>query len=106
MGQIKITYEIVTPESAAEGDVAERGWADGYCREYSGSEHTADEVIALLGNVEPSSSAFHTGVWYTDADGDTDYLTGAERRQSYHLVRGTWSAKDEQRIYDAVTGRS
>lgn len=101
MPVIRITYEIVTPESAADGDVSERGWVD-----EDGTAYTTDEAIQFLAHdhsVEPSSTQFHPGVWYSDLDAETDWHTGAERRQSYHLKGFTES--QQRRIYRAVTHR-
>jgi hypothetical protein len=95
-GYIAVTYEIVTPESAEEGDAAERGWED-----EQGAEYTLSEAIEKLRGLEPSSTAFHPGVWYSDCDGDTDYRTGEVKYLSYHLV--DFSVEDQRAIFDAVT---
>jgi hypothetical protein len=97
-GKVRITYEVVTPESAEEGDAAERGWID-----EDGTDYTVEDAIQLLQGKEPSSSHFHPGVWYSDIDGDVDLRTGAETRQSYHL---DGFSEDEQRaIFDGVRRR-
>lgn len=54
---IRTTYEVVTEESAAEGEAEERGWID-----EDGTEFTVTEAIEKLEGCEPSSSAFHPGV--------------------------------------------
>ena len=104
MGLIRTTFELITPESATEGDVAEHGWID-----EKGTEYTVHEAISFLRGREPSSSRFHHGVWYTDADPDINYRTGDEVRQSYHLVttgkRGRFTLAQERAIYEAVTRR-
>lgn len=99
MGIIRTTYEIITPESAEEGDAAERGWSD-----EEGTECTVEEAIHFfaLKSVEPSSSEFHTGIWFMDAEGDTNFQTGAETRESYHL--DGFTVEEEREIYDAITG--
>jgi len=94
---IRITYEIVTPESAEDGEAAEQGWED-----EDGSEYTFREAVKLLEGKEPSSSWFHRGIWYTDHDSDIDYATGAETRQSYHV---TASDSFQRRLYAVVTKR-
>lgn len=81
MGLIRTTFEVVTPESAEEGDAAERGWVD-----ETGERHTVAGAIRELEGCEASSSAFHPGIWYTEAEGTTDYETGAVTTRSYHLV--------------------
>ena len=99
MGRIRTTYEIVTEESALDGDVSERGF-----RDEAGTEYTVGEAITLLRGCEPSSSQFHSGIWYT-RHGEQDYASGDQENLSYHLVRGEWSADEEHAIYFGVTGK-
>jgi hypothetical protein len=100
--RIGVTYDIVTPESAEDGDVAERGWInegipiDGV--------REAIRMLKYDGPFEPSSSAFHKGVWYTESEGDTDYHTGAVETKSYHLYGFTEA--EERVIFNALTKRS
>ena len=113
--RIRITYDIVTPESAAEGDFAESGWIDQDGIEITPDADDIDEygseldaVVHLtcrqVGScVEPSSSQFHAGVWYTDADPDRNYRDGSETRQSYHLDEFT--ENEEREIYHRLTRR-
>jgi hypothetical protein len=65
------------------------------------AEHIRD---TSSGNVEPSSSAFHSNIWYTDTDPNVNYQTGEETRRSYHLRN--FSEADERRIHDELTGRT
>lgn len=104
---VRVTYEVVTPESAEYGDVAERGWVDddgtdwGYDPE---DERTlAEQVARYIGSpVEPSCYPHWVpGTWYTDADGSINYTTGAERRQSYHL--GGMTRDEQQDVYRLLT---
>lgn len=104
-----ITFDLITEESAAEGDTADGG--------YSGSESCAvdefddegvtaiDKAVRFLTrecSVEAGSSHFHSDLYYSDADGDTDWRTGDETRKSYHPVNFT---VDEQRvIFERVRG--
>lgn len=77
-----VTYEIITPESAEEGDVDERGY------EHKGL--TADSVTDMVrtlrndGATEASSSHWHKGLWYT-AYGDQDYRDGSTTNRSFHI---------------------
>ncbi|HEY6565142.1 MAG TPA: hypothetical protein VIY86_11630 [Pirellulaceae bacterium] len=114
MRRIKISYEIVTPESAAEGCAAESGWKDENGIEidpadYADDDATELEAVARLAvgwisrAVEPSSTVFHRGIWYTDADGAINFRTGAEERNSYHL--DGFSEVEELRIFQLITGR-
>jgi len=97
MGLIRTTYEIITEESAAEGDVSERGY-----RDEEGTEYTVDEAISLLRGCESSASGFHVGLWYTQY-GDMDMYTGEYENISYHLSRGGWTEEEERAIYEGVT---
>lgn len=99
--RIRITFETVTPESAEEGDFAETGWVDeeGVVME----DNVVDDAVEFLrsaGCLEPSSSPFQPGAWYTQADADVNYTTGEHYRESFHLVNFT--AEQEQAIYAAL----
>jgi len=76
------TYEIITPESAEEGDVAERG----YESKGNTAESVEDMVRTLLneGATEASSSHWHRGIWYT-AYGEQNYRTGDHENRSFHI---------------------
>lgn len=112
MRKIRISYETVTPESAAEGDIADSGWIeeegitidpDEYDIEEHGGKSAAvvAMVIETIGRyVEPSASCFFPGVWYTDVDSNIDYRTGAENRRSYHL--SGFSEDEEKLIFQAI----
>jgi len=103
----RVSYEIVTPESAEDGDVAERGWIDeeGHCTDpddYDREEgHTAvDLAVEFLrsetgaGGMEPSSGALSEFDWFTSY-GYIDYSTGAEESRSYHPYGFTPDELDE-----------
>jgi hypothetical protein len=113
---IKISYDVVTPESAEIGDFADSGWEDeeGVCIdpdefdvEEHGSELTAVVNLAVkaIGNgVEASTypTCCPGRTWYTKIDADKDYSDGSEKRLSYHL-KG-FSEKEELAIYAELTG--
>ncbi len=93
-GIIKTTYDIVTPESAEDGDTAENGWID-----EDGAPHSVQSAIALLVGCEPSSSHFYSAAWYTRHAYSEDLRTGAVESRSYHLsgfsdleLRAIWTA--------------
>lgn len=92
MRRIKFTYDVVTPESAEQGDFAETGWVDedGIAIEPDADEDAVslacDAITRQCGCVEPSSyPSWHAGVWYTSSDGEQDYRTGEHTRYSAHL---------------------
>jgi hypothetical protein len=115
--RIKITFDIVTPESAEQGDTAENGWIDEEGIEIAPDEYEIDEaegderaaVVRLavkeIGrSVEPSNwPRWHSGTWYTETEGDTDYSTGAVERRSFHLEG--FSDDEERAIYAELCGR-
>jgi hypothetical protein len=115
--RIRISYDIVTPESAKIGDFAENGWEeeegicidpDQYDVEECGSELAA--VVALAANtigndVEasdyPACCPGHT--WYAEIDGTPDYSDGSVKRLSYHL--DGFSEEEEMAIYAELCGK-
>lgn len=72
------TFEIVTPESAEQGDVADSGFID------ENAEATFRDMVKLLRGTEPSNSPADASCWYTAYNFDHDYRTGAEESRSYH----------------------
>lgn len=103
MGIIRTTYEIITEESAKEGEIAERGFLED--KELGvKSIYTVEEAVELLRGCEPSSTQFHSGVWYTQY-GEMDSLTGEVENLSYHLVRDEWTEEEERFIYEQVCGK-
>lgn len=86
MARFIVTYYIVTPESAEDGDIAEAGYVcPGGWR--FGVDEDGDvtmslrEAVRLVGCVEDS------GAWFTESDGREDYRTGAVERRSLHPPR-------------------
>ncbi len=107
--RIVITFDITTPESAAEGCNEDSGWEDeaGIPCLDDNSEVPVSAVEFAAGfikNVRPeaSSSCFHPGIWYMGQP-DQDFRTGAEKTLSYHLK--DFSEADQLAIYKLVTGK-
>ena len=82
--RIRISYEIVTEESAEEGDVAECGWDDEEGQVFDSPDDAAEWLMDSGGYFEPSrypiTNSFQE-FWLTDAS-EIDY---DERRYSYHF---------------------
>jgi len=97
MGRIRTTFEVITEESASEGDVAERGWVDEEGEEVRGV-HEAVRWLKDKGPLEPSSSEFYPGVWYSGPSERDEY--GDYYQEAYHLVGFTTA--QQQRIFDAL----
>ncbi len=117
MRRIRISYQVVTEDSAENGDYADSGWEneEGVCIEpddYDVDEHGSESAAAVALAVKtigngceasdyPRCCPGHT--WYTECDGDTDYSDGSVTTQSFHL--DGFSAQEEWAIYSKITGR-
>jgi hypothetical protein len=77
--RFSVTYDIITPESAAQGDTAE----DGFIAENVGLREAIEDVGGVCyehnGNYE----------WFTNHEYDTNYRTGALERRALHPPDGT-----------------
>lgn len=85
---ISETYEIVTPESAECGDIADSG----FC--YQAEPYTFRELVEYIrfnGFYNPSDS--HGIPRWLSNEGDTDYCTGEREIRSIHPGRDTISQK-------------
>ena len=91
MSKFRITYEIVTPESAVHGDFAEIGFvapggsqlsleSDGVLEAARNNELAFDlrSAVNLIGCVE------NAGSWFVEADGRNNYCDGSNTRYSLH----------------------
>lgn len=79
------TFEIITPESAEQGDAEERGY------KYEDREFTFRELVDLMEEHPQCSSGggnFTPGPndWFSSY-GDTDFRTGAVESTSVHFSR-------------------
>lgn len=100
MKSIKIYYQIVTPESASNGDFDELGEHDTI-----EVENVVDALLAVrdYGYVEPSSSDFHSSIWYTTIDSVENYKTGAQTNYTIHL-KG-FSEFEQRAFYNQILKR-
>jgi soluble cytochrome b562 len=77
------TYQIITPESAKEGDFSETGFE--YEDQGFDSLYEMADEIRNEGYVEPSDSGEpNKSTWYTTVDPVRDYSTGEETYYSFH----------------------
>lgn len=93
---IRISYDLVTPESAEQGDVAERGFLSDNDTRYSIAERdeapvypmfgpaSAAEFLLQRGAVEPSSSTFDRHASYS-TEGSLSLANGEVESRHYHL---------------------
>lgn len=124
--RITTTYDIVTPESAKEGDVAESGFEDEIGHDCRPDDYDIDDgnptpvhvAVAFLDD-KCLDSGGGPGSYY-EADGTTDYKTGENTRRAYHLEgftdreaaavadaigqrldlwRGEWGQPDDNGVY-------
>lgn len=115
---IATSYSTVTPESAEEGDFADRGWVDeegdaievdvldiGDQGEAGSQAPVTDAIVKRAvrwlrdhGAYETSSSSYHSGVWYSSPSEVSDYSTGEERSEDFFLRNFT--EEEERRIFD------
>lgn len=86
--QFRVTYEIVTEESAIHGDFAENGFA--HPHEMSLRE-ALDVAGCGRGGYEDS------GDWFTTIDLQINYATGEEARYSIHPMDVTPSSYERIR---------
>jgi hypothetical protein len=127
--EIQMTYDIVTPESAANGDFEDHGFAEPRGRLYSTADKHFDNLVCYIGYeealkqmtpeperfsdldeavnflsnyepLEPSSSHFHEGVWYTQVESE-DFRTGKSMTFSFHIKA---SQEIQHRIWLALVG--
>lgn len=85
----RVTYDIVTPESACHGDTAENGFIG----------PSGDRIPALIGKPTPgvemtlrealalASPDSDCGRWITESDGRLDHATGATETRAIHPPR-------------------
>lgn len=97
MIKINKTYQVVTEESASNGDFAEGGF-EYEDRVFDTIEDAVKEILTE-GFIEPSASQFHDGIWYTSADPVVEYSDGSETTYSFHV---TASPAIQRAIFDAL----
>lgn len=92
---MRITYEIITPESAEHGDAAERGFIEPrFHIKIPVEEYMADKAAWPDSDLEwsltdaerflGSKGMEDSGRWFTSCSPDRDYQTGAETYYSLH----------------------
>jgi hypothetical protein len=117
--KIMVTYSIVTPESAAEGDHADHGYIDVPTGEYRSmntqrsramkargeSVKTVEEAAEFIlehGNPmdwipEPSSSSYHHGIWYS-----VHYRDDGDESEERSFHPEGFSLSEERKLYDLL----
>ena len=89
MGRFRVTYEIVTPESAEVGDAESRGFVlPGGWR----TEDPSEGLMSLREALRLADPTEDSGGWFSEVDGRTDYRTGAVETRSIHPPRNVTAA--------------
>lgn len=102
---MRVTYEIVTPESAEQGDCAEHGFV--LPGRFFHLKVPVDEALAMpdsdlewdLRDAEQwlgRNGMEDVGRWFVSCDGDIDFATGAETRYALHPSDNTTGASYER----------
>jgi len=113
--RFRVTYDIVTPESAEAGDYAESGFAHPGGWKFPATdpgphEITLREAIGVCGYYPPAatpgSGGFeNSGSWWTTIDANQNYRTGEATSYSIHPPRNITRAS-YRRITRYLTGRT
>ena len=103
---IGVTYEVITPESAENGDFEETGWEDEHVS-MEPDEWDVEEGITAVDKaveyIQDRGPVQNSGNWYStvDASGTRDYYEkGKEVYYSFHL--NNFSAEEEAEIADRL----
>lgn len=84
MTSFRVTYDVVTPESAEQGDTADSGYySRGGWKHDDPSDWTLHEVVSQFGR----NSLEDSGSWFSTTDADVDYRTGEDTSYSVHPPR-------------------
>lgn len=86
MSGFSITYEVITPESAEDGDIADSG----FLVEDVTFREAMDELRWYRGayvEADSYATAPHRARWFTFYNADEDYSTGAVTNYSLHLPK-------------------
>ncbi len=87
MPRFTVTYEIVTPESAENGDYAELGFVlSGGWKEPLDRTKTAPEdcAMSLREAMQLAYPQENSGRWWQESEGREDYRTGARETRAIH----------------------
>lgn len=102
--KIDVTYETITPESAAGGEAEDAGFRE------TGRDYGFRELYRIVADCEPSQSFLDDAdagshVWFTEIDSEPDYRTGAETRLSYHFADSPRAVKHWRKLVRLVLAR-
>ena len=102
--RIRVSYEIITEESAENGDTAENGWIDEEGIDFTPDPDFADETA--VGNaveyLQGEGAVSDGGSDWLNAYGDMDMHDGSVTNKAYHFVEGDWTVEEENAVHQAV----
>ena len=88
MRYFHVTYEIVTPESAEDGDAAERGYAKPHGWRFPLETMSDDDVKACAMTLREARDLaypiFDSGSWFDSEPSTLSYQTGEDISYSVH----------------------
>jgi len=83
MIKITTTYQIVSPESAEQGDFHEQGWHNEDGEVFNSPSEAAEYLLENFAHHPSESPSELCKSWSTD--GDKDYQSGNETYYTYHI---------------------
>lgn len=92
MPKFRVTYEIVTPESAEYGDNAESGFVLPGEWKVDVETAVADTQMTLREAMNLAWPSEDCGRWFAESTGREDYRTGAVETRSIHPPRNISAA--------------
>lgn len=89
MVKFHVTYDIVTPESAENGDTAENGFVDhnGWRYDVRDTNQPNQFDMRLRAAMQLCSPQEDSGRWFSEVDGRDDYRTGGNEIRALHPPR-------------------
>lgn len=97
----RVTYDVVTEESARDGDTADSGfYSRGGWKHDDPSDWTLREVVSEFGR----GTFENSGSWFSSCDSREDYQTGDSTSFAVHPPR-TITPASYQRIRRILTGK-
>ena len=100
--RIRVTYEIITPESAENGDVAESGWLDEEGRDFTPDFEDETAVGNAISFLRDEGAVADGGSEWLNSYGDTDMHDGSVTNKAYHFLEGEWTDKEIDQIHAAL----
>lgn len=86
-GMFRVTYEIVTHESAAHGDAESRGFVLPGGWRVDVNDDSEDVGVSLREALRLAFPQEDSGAWFSEVDGRVDYQTGAVETRAIHPPR-------------------